>query len=404
MNIEKGRLKTATRLVLYGVAGIGKSTLAAALFPGRILFLDTEDSTLRMDVDRVRIRTYNELESALDQLARSCDYEAVAIDTIDWAELLGIQRMLTNDHKRSIEDYGYGKGFTKAAEVMKSLLEKCDTLVARGIHVVLIAHSKISRVSPPDETEGYDRYELKLSKHAAPLVKEWSDGLLFLKFGLQMVEGKDGKVKGTSTGTRTLHTQQSAAWDAKCRESLPESIQFVDTSEAVDALAPIFHGALPASAPVLQPPPQPQQPQKQPMPPAQADAAAAEMEELLQVIREHADNLPRVSAVVERALAHYGNPLDALSLEQLRVLRDRVLEEVAANDEEPQQAEHQEQTIPPVHAWFEANASRVNAYLEKLTLIKRGQTWRDVAPATMQKIEGDIARFAKNCGIPAPKL
>ena len=44
--------------------------------------------------------------------------------------------------------------------------------------VVLIAHSKVERFEDP-ESSPYDRYSPRLHKHAAALVKEWCDAVLF---------------------------------------------------------------------------------------------------------------------------------------------------------------------------------------------------------------------------------
>ena len=51
MEIISGKVPKAQKIVLYGVEGIGKSTFASQ-FPNP-LFIDTEDSTLHMDVKRL---------------------------------------------------------------------------------------------------------------------------------------------------------------------------------------------------------------------------------------------------------------------------------------------------------------------------------------------------------------
>ena len=51
MEIIKGKIATAKKVVIYGPEGIGKSTFASK-FPNP-LFIDTEGSTNSMDVARL---------------------------------------------------------------------------------------------------------------------------------------------------------------------------------------------------------------------------------------------------------------------------------------------------------------------------------------------------------------
>ena len=67
----------------------------------------------------------------------------------------------------------------------------------------------------------YDRWEMKLSKQVAPLLKEWCDILLFLNYQTFVVttENKSQKAQG---GKRVMYTSHHPCWDAKNRHSLPE--------------------------------------------------------------------------------------------------------------------------------------------------------------------------------------
>ena len=51
MEITRGKIQKAKKVVIYGPEGIGKSTFAAR-FPGAV-FIDTEGSTNDMDVARL---------------------------------------------------------------------------------------------------------------------------------------------------------------------------------------------------------------------------------------------------------------------------------------------------------------------------------------------------------------
>ena len=243
MKITRGVRQTAKRVIAYGVEGIGKSTLASQ-FPNAVV-LDTEDGTNHLDVARVSVSSWMDLEGALHELIRDNQgFKTVVIDSIDWAERLLIDHLLKKANKRSIEDFGFGKGYTMVAESVGRLLAVCDSLIDQGVNVVMVGHSTVKRVSPPDMDEGYDRYELKLTKQSGPLVKEWADCILFANYRTKLVAGEDGRTRAKGGRERVLHAERTAAFDAKNRYGLAPELPMT-----IEALAPLFAGVTPASAP-----------------------------------------------------------------------------------------------------------------------------------------------------------
>lgn len=236
MKITRGIRRTPTRVVIHGVEGIGKSTLAAQ-FP-RPIVLDTEDGTNHLDVARVTCSDWATLKAALVEITGDTQgFQTLVVDSVDWAERLLIEKLLKDSNKRSIEDFGFGKGYVHVAEAMSRLLDELDMVVAKGMNVVLVAHTKVARTSPPDMDEGYDRFELKLTKQAGPLVKEWADAILFANYKTRLVEGQDGRTRAKGGKERVLHTERTAAWDAKNRCGLPPEIPM-----EIEALAPMLSG------------------------------------------------------------------------------------------------------------------------------------------------------------------
>ena len=221
MKITKGKQTRPQRVVIYGVESVGKTTFAAQ-FPNP-LFLDIEGGTAHLETDRVEINSWSELNAGLKEVTNT-DYQTVVIDSADWAERLCVEDLLASTKKTSIEDFGYGKGWVQVAERMSRLLTALDSLIAIGKHVVLLAHSKVQRVEPPDLMTAYDRYELKMSKQSSPLVKEWADELWFFRFKTKVVESENGKAKGTGGKQRIILTTHSAAYDAKTRSGLAEEL------------------------------------------------------------------------------------------------------------------------------------------------------------------------------------
>jgi len=242
LKISRGRQAAPVRAVIYGVEGVGKSTLAAA-FPAPLV-LDTEDGTRHLDVARVAIPDWKTILLAIAELKVDRQgFDTVLVDSIDWAERLLAEKVCKDGGKDSIEAFGFGKGHVIVAEHLAKFLDSLDGLVAAGMNVVLVGHSCVKRTSPPELTDGYDRHELKLSKLGAALVKEWCDTLLFATYKSALVEGTDGRKKAVGGRERVLHTERTAAWDAKNRFGLEPTLPMT-----FDALAPLFAGGAPAES------------------------------------------------------------------------------------------------------------------------------------------------------------
>jgi hypothetical protein len=229
MKITKGKQTRAQRVVIYGVESVGKSTFAAQ-FP-KPLFLDIEQGTSHLDVDRCDIGNWKQLTDSLTE-CRSSDYKTIVIDSADWAERLCIEDLLATTKKTSIEDFGYGKGWVMVAERMARMLSSVDALIEVGKNVVLIAHSKIHKFEAPDALAAYDRYELKLSKQCSPLLKEFADELWFLRFKTKVSTTDTGRGKGIGGKERIILTTHSAAYDAKTRSGLAEELPLLWESVA----------------------------------------------------------------------------------------------------------------------------------------------------------------------------
>ena len=249
-NVVRGRIAKPLRVLLFGVEGVGKSTFGANA-PSPI-FLGAEDGTSELDVARFpQPGSWDEALEAIAELTRAeHDHKTLVIDTVDWLEPLCwskvVERASDKDIK-TIEDFGYGKGYVAALDEWRVLLASLERLrSARGMHIVLLAHSWIKTFKNP-EAEDFDRYELKLHAKAGGLLKEWCDAVLFAQY--ETYANKDSKtkrVRGVSTGARIVQTQRTAAWDAKNRYDLPETLplDWEAFAEAVTAHRPADPGIL----------------------------------------------------------------------------------------------------------------------------------------------------------------
>lgn len=222
LNISSGITRRAQKVLIYGAEGIGKTTLAAC-FP-EPLFIDTEGGSTHLDVRRIdRPTTFDALINILLEVANTPGLcKTLVIDTVDWMEQIATDQLLAVNKKTSIESFGYGKGYTYLAEMFTGkFFPALNLLIDSGIHVVLTAHAKMRKFEQPDEIGAYDRWELKLSKQVAPLVKEWCDMILFCNYQTNVVTLENGARKAQG-GKRVMYTSHHPCWDAKNRHNLPE--------------------------------------------------------------------------------------------------------------------------------------------------------------------------------------
>lgn len=226
MNITKGKIAKAQKVVIYGVEGIGKSSLAAK-FP-EPLFIDTEGSTSNMDVARMdKPSSYTMLVNQIAFIkANPTVCKTLIIDTIDWAERLATEYVCAAGNKSDITKFGYGEGFIQLEQEMGRLLNALSDLIETGINVVLTAHAIIKKFEQPDEMGAYDRYELKLgnktTNKTAALVKEWADMVLFCNYKTHVYATDDKGTKHKAQGgDRVIYAEHHPAWDAKNRHGLP---------------------------------------------------------------------------------------------------------------------------------------------------------------------------------------
>lgn len=283
MNITKGRVAKAQKVVVYGPEGIGKSTFAAQ-FPDP-LFIDTEGSTSNMDVARFdKPTSWTMLLQQVDYALMNRPCQTLVIDTADWAEELCKNYLMSANGWQAIDATGYGVRYVALATEWGRLLNKLSDLVEAGINVVLTAHAQIKKFDQPDELGSYDRWELKLEKKNAPLAKEWADMVLFCNYKtIVIADGQDGKKKAQG-GKRVIYTTHHPAWDAKNRFDLPDQLDM-----DFNLIAGIFQ----IQQPPLTPEPTTTPEVSQPVDAQVADGAQQPVSEPIADIESPTENLAR---------------------------------------------------------------------------------------------------------------
>ena len=229
-SIQTGRENKPPRIMVYGQEGVGKSTFGASA-PGAI-FIQTEDGLGEIDCRKFPLaRNFGDVVAALTALRdEDHNFRTVVIDSLDWLERLIFDEICREFGVRSIEkaDGGYGKGYVDALVHWRKVISLLDDLRnKRGMMVILVAHTKVERFEDPENT-AYDRYAPRLHKHAASLISEWVDAVMFAMKRMRV--SKDGDTRaiaspiGADGGERILRTNGSPACVAKNRFGLPSEI------------------------------------------------------------------------------------------------------------------------------------------------------------------------------------
>jgi hypothetical protein len=262
LDIEEAPLDGPARVGFHSPEGFGK-TFFSAFFPNPVYVAAENGFPRDMPIRPMRAKNLREWPQVLEFVhSLTVDdhpHETVVFDTMDWLEPIihayvcerdsGRQTEMNKGGRRliSIEDYGYGKGYIAAEEEMRRLIALLDEMqYRRRIHVVMLMHSSIRKFSNPSGVD-YDRFEPKMNKLAAAVVKEWVENLLFGYYEVAVGKLEDEKkAKGVSTGKRLIGTRNNSAYDAKNRVQLPDVYELTDPG----ILIPYLLGEVKIESPV----------------------------------------------------------------------------------------------------------------------------------------------------------
>lgn len=361
--IKRGIIRRPQRIVIYAPEGLGKSTLASKL-PNALFFDFEPGGTDHLDVVRPdpQPKTLKDVETLLDSLAKDPQgFENLVLDTIDWLEELVIAAVLTEGGKKSIEDFGFGKGYVMLAERFGGLLTKIN-LVSQRMNIICLAHVHVKKFELPDTAGSFDRYELKLSKQVGPLVREWCDALLFGNWKTKLREIEDGDkttYKAHSAKERMLYAGHTAAWDAKNRHGLKDEETWSEASLMKCLGAPVTITPAPATVVTAKQVVEKAAAAVRTVAGSAADYAKSEPPAKIDTtVSAKDDTIPHLEPVVEESKAH----AVCNALPETVVTGEHALSAVVGENE-----------------------AAANAYLLSRNEIKAGQTFRDVTPKYVER-------------------
>lgn len=229
-------IKRGQKIIVYGESGIGKSSLAK-LAP-RPVFLGPDDgSQLLQNPPKFILGTeaFIDVRRALAQPDLFKDYDTIVFDNITEIERTALPYVFLkvalpkkptgptdkgSDFK-TIEDYGYHKGYRYWYDIMRLILQDCDEYVRQGKNIIFIAQNKNIREANPAGEEFLKAgpsllHEKDIS--TLSMYVEWCDHVF--RIGYSNIEVKDKKISGDTQ--RAIFTQPEPYFYAKSRTLGPE--------------------------------------------------------------------------------------------------------------------------------------------------------------------------------------
>ena len=190
MQVIKQATPTAPKLMIYGLSGVGKSTLASKL--KNPIFIDVEGGLNYMDVDRTpTITTYASAIKEIGYLYNAAEagkreYDTIVIDSIDWLvrkvveKAAGIDKnKLDQTLNRSNGGYGNGKQVLEN-HIRTYLLPLLVTLNKQGYGICLVAHADRKVLMNSDGSD-IEQIAPRIDVNTMNTFVEWCDNVFFLK-------------------------------------------------------------------------------------------------------------------------------------------------------------------------------------------------------------------------------
>ena len=216
--IVRGK-KRPPRMVLYGPPKVGKSTFGAdALAP---VFVTTEEGVDNLPVDQYPMAgSWQELLANLQAVADGeHEYKTIVLDTLNGVAELCAQHVCAARFKNDWGPGGfasYGQGWAATSEEFRRLLPPLDKCRARGMIVILLAHTGVVSIKNPGGGD-YQKFAPDVDKRLWARVSAWADIISRADYDYAITKDKEGRSRVVGDSTRVMISQGSVVEDAGTR-------------------------------------------------------------------------------------------------------------------------------------------------------------------------------------------
>lgn len=211
---------TAFTMLLYGGAGIGKTSFAAKC--DQALIANLENGLKGIELKKYgtfatsHIGSWQEVQELMQKMAGSEKFKTLVIDSITKMQDLITSAICEESRKKSLADFAYGAGFQRFAAEAQVFCELMDMVKAQGKNVICIAHEQVETFADPED-DAFDRFNVSLDKRIAEKIKASVDHVWYMHYEKTIKEASSGRSQAKHRGRILVQTRATGGVVAKTR-------------------------------------------------------------------------------------------------------------------------------------------------------------------------------------------
>lgn len=204
------------KILLYGLPGLGKSTLASEM-PSPV-FIATTDGLEGLSVQAFPVaKCAQDVRDAIQYLlTQEHKFKTVVLDTLGWLEKL-VHDEVCGELNLDFMTQSSMKSYPLASLKLRTILDSLNELnKGRKMMVCMIGHATITKFEDPT-TASYDHYCMQMNEKVAEMFMQDADIVAFMNQRVTVEEEKGGfnKVQKAKGAMRWLFFDPCPAYYAK---------------------------------------------------------------------------------------------------------------------------------------------------------------------------------------------